>query len=480
MQDLIITSKGETPGAVFIEWNIEADGPGKAAMWEVHVRVGGTEGSGLTSARCPPARTGVPPGCKGGSLMVHLTQSGSAYIKNAWYWVADHDLDDPTWADNINKMVSGRKHAQNRPLSPTTRLTSFVLSFQTQTSVYVARWLLVESTRPSWLYGTSSENSVFYQYQFSRAANVLAGMIQSEQPYYQPTPATPAPFESSLGVFRGDPSFQRTEEQPCDSGWGLRVVDSSDITILGADLYSWFSTCSQDCLVRSNCQHTMAELENNKGDIVIHNLITIGAVNMLRSDRELITAKVNQAVDFHPFWSQLSRFEAREFAKPISSELVLEHVDGNDPSEAMTAQLSEVCNRLDTCLGITIPVLMCGGSGFTLVGYDTERCVSYFAKPICCKAAAAPTECQWRANVGGVQTDCINRCEAGEVSLFRSGSGGGLKADYGGSCVRGWREFCCKHPGFKSVTQGCEWVTQTTWYVIHCSRALVLVYPNTQ
>ncbi|KXJ94907.1 hypothetical protein Micbo1qcDRAFT_173664 [Microdochium bolleyi] len=304
---------------------------------------------------------------------MYLTRYGSVYIENAWYWVADHDLGDPTWADNNNKM--------------------------TQTSVYVSRGFLVESTKPSWLYRTSLEHSVYYQYQFSGAANVLAGMIQSGQPYYQPTPAAPAPFESSLGVFRGDPSFQCTEEQPCDQA---------------------------------------------------------------RVCRELITAKDNQAVDFHPFWSQLSRFEAREFAKPISSEPMLEHGDGKDPSEALTAQLSEVCSRLDTCMGIMIPVLMCGGSGYTLVGYDTEGCISGFARPICCKSAAAPTECQWRANVGGVQTGCVNRCEAGEVPLLRSNSGGGLKSDYGGLCVRGWREFCCKHPGFKSVTQGCEWVKQAT------------------
>ena len=76
-----------TPGAVFIEWNIEAEGPGLAAMWEVHVRVGGTDGSGLTSTKCPPVRAGVAPGCKGGSMMMRLTKSGSAYIENAWYWL---------------------------------------------------------------------------------------------------------------------------------------------------------------------------------------------------------------------------------------------------------------------------------------------------------------------------------------------------------------------------------------------------------
>jgi hypothetical protein len=33
MQDLIFTSKGQTPGAIFVEWNIEADKAGSAGMW---------------------------------------------------------------------------------------------------------------------------------------------------------------------------------------------------------------------------------------------------------------------------------------------------------------------------------------------------------------------------------------------------------------------------------------------------------------
>src|SRR4051812_43954210 len=48
MQDLLFTSKGPTPGTIFIEWNIEASAPGAAAMWDCHVRVGGASGTGLT------------------------------------------------------------------------------------------------------------------------------------------------------------------------------------------------------------------------------------------------------------------------------------------------------------------------------------------------------------------------------------------------------------------------------------------------
>lgn len=111
LQDLIFTSKGETAGALFVQWNLEAEGPGRAGIWDCHIRVGGTDGSGLTSRECPQLRAGVAPGCKGGSMMMHLTPSGSGYFENAWLWVADHDLDDLDWDDDINKMVSSETHS---------------------------------------------------------------------------------------------------------------------------------------------------------------------------------------------------------------------------------------------------------------------------------------------------------------------------------------------------------------------------------
>src|SRR5262249_2087142 len=113
--------------------------------------------------------------------------------------------------------------------------------------VYVARGFLIESKKPVWLYGTASEHSVFYQYQFFGAQQVLAGMIQTEQPYYQPTPPPPDPYKDPIGALPGRPTFEFSKEMPCDEGWSLRMVDSKNIKILGAGLYSWFSTYTQDC-----------------------------------------------------------------------------------------------------------------------------------------------------------------------------------------------------------------------------------------
>jgi hypothetical protein len=86
-----------------------------------------------------------------------------------------------------------------------------------------------------------------YQYQFFKAQSVVAGMIQTEQAYYQPTPKPPEPFKGVVGVFDSDPTFPCTDQEPCDEGWSLRIIDSKTITILGAGLYSWFKTYNEDC-----------------------------------------------------------------------------------------------------------------------------------------------------------------------------------------------------------------------------------------
>ena len=118
-----------------------------------------------------------------------------------------------------------------------------------QLSAYTARGMLIESTEPTWLYGTSSEHAVLYQYNFFKAKNIFAGMIQSESPYYQPNPKPPAPFQDFLGKFNGDPSYSCKESSAagCDASWALVITESQDIHIAGAGLYSWFSTYTQDC-----------------------------------------------------------------------------------------------------------------------------------------------------------------------------------------------------------------------------------------
>lgn len=136
-----------------------------------HFRIGGAIGTGLQVANCP---ANADASCTGGAMLLHLTTTASAYIENVWLWIADHDIDD---ANN------------------------------TQINVLVPRGMLIESTQALWMYGTASEHALLYQYQFYQASTILAGMIQTESPYYQPGIAPPGPFGGFLGTFNGDPTF---------------------------------------------------------------------------------------------------------------------------------------------------------------------------------------------------------------------------------------------------------------------------------
>jgi hypothetical protein len=215
MQDLLFTTVGPTAGAILVEWNLKASSQGAAGLWDCHARIGGATGTMLTPAECPPSMSGIDAGCNAGSLMMHVTKSASGYFENMWLWVADHMIDDPDLVSPSNDMV--------------------------QTSIYVARGLLIESTTASWLYGTASEHSVFYQYNFYNAANLFVGMLQTESPYYQPTPKPPAPFANVVGKFVGDPTYSCASGDDfsgCDDSWSTIITGSQNIFIAAAGVYS--------------------------------------------------------------------------------------------------------------------------------------------------------------------------------------------------------------------------------------------------
>lgn len=80
------------------------------------------------------------------------------------------------------------------------------------------------------------------------------GMIQTESPYYQPSPEALVPFIP--GMFVNDPNFDdcKSDSTKCAVSWGVRIVESSSIWVLGTGIYSWFSDYSQDCLETNDCQ----------------------------------------------------------------------------------------------------------------------------------------------------------------------------------------------------------------------------------
>lgn len=221
IQSIMFTVSGPTAGAVLMEWNVHQYLPGSAAMWgkpiiapflfqyvdpwltsviDSHFRVGGAKGSLLQTSQCNKDDTTVNSVCKAASLLLHLTPRSSAYLENIWAWTADHDLDSTA---------------------------------QAQINVYSGRGILVESQGPTWMYGTASEHNVLYQYQISNANNLYMSMIQTESPYFQPSPKAPQPFNT--GLFPNDPVFTDCDASSvkCAISWALRIIDSTSVYIMG-------------------------------------------------------------------------------------------------------------------------------------------------------------------------------------------------------------------------------------------------------
>ena len=150
ISELIFSTTGPVPGAIIVQINMKERNKGDVGLWDVHFRIGGAKGTDLQSGNCGKG-SAQKPQCMGAHTMLHIAQTGSAYLENIWAWVADHDLDGPN-----------------------------------QVSIYNGRGILTESRDgPVWMYGTASEHSVLYQYNFANTKNSIIAMIQSETPYYQ-------------------------------------------------------------------------------------------------------------------------------------------------------------------------------------------------------------------------------------------------------------------------------------------------------
>ncbi|QIW96190.1 hypothetical protein AMS68_001708 [Peltaster fructicola] len=258
ISDMIFETTGDNAGAIVIEWNLDSSAvQGSGGLWDVHVRIGGSYGTQLQSDHCGNSTapfTGTGAGCQGVFLMLHVTSSAKGlYLENTWYWVADHDLD---------------------------------LNSPHQISIYSGRGVLVNSPGPTWLWGTASEHSMFYNYQFKGAQDLFSGFMQSETPYFQPNPENPTPFSYNSNF--DDPDFSvcwgsfQDATAPCKDAWGLRVWESSGILIYGTGMYSFFNNYDQGCVAGQNCQQNMIHIQNSKVDM--YAVSTKGAVNMIVDD----------------------------------------------------------------------------------------------------------------------------------------------------------------------------------------------------
>jgi glucan 1,3-beta-glucosidase len=117
-------------------------------MWDVHWRIGGSNGT-LLQNNCAVGVAGSypDPNCYAAFLMLHITSTASLYMENNWGWVADHELDEVP---------------------------------NNQLNIFNGRGVLVESTNPVWLLGSSFEHSQLYNYGVHKAQNVYMSHIQSE------------------------------------------------------------------------------------------------------------------------------------------------------------------------------------------------------------------------------------------------------------------------------------------------------------
>lgn len=232
MSDLLVTVQGPAPGAVMVEWNVKQSSQGSAGMWDSHVRVGGAIGSNMQAAQCP-AQSVYDAECAGAAMMMHV---------NTWFRVADHDLDN---------------------------------SAQPQINVFAARGVLVESQGPVWFWASASEHAVLYQYQLANASNIFLGHMQTESPYYQPTPSSLDVFPP--GAYASDSGFADCYGSAgCLSAWALLISNSRDVFIYGAGFYSWYASYSEACLAGERCQQRLVQTDYSQG-IWLYSLYTKGA-----------------------------------------------------------------------------------------------------------------------------------------------------------------------------------------------------------
>ncbi len=264
--DLMFATAGPQPGAVMIEWNLKGSSPGAAGLWDTHVRIGGAAGTDLQLAQCaknPKVTAPAKAECMGAGLLLHITPSASSvYIENSWFWVADHDLEPAADSAQIN--------------------------------VFNGRGVLIESKGPVWLLGTASEHNILYNYQLSSASSVYMGLIQTETPYFQGNPDARAPFAVQAAL--SDPSFDSCTGSSCARAWGLRIVNSTDVFIFGAGIYSFFDNYDQTCLDSESCQENIVSIESSKA--FIYGLNTKASTNMILIDGKSVALDSNNRNNF--------------------------------------------------------------------------------------------------------------------------------------------------------------------------------------
>ena len=132
------------------------------------------------------------------------------------------------------------------------------------------------------MWASAVEHSTLYQYQFANTQNVYMGFIQSETPYYQPNPSAPTPWTPNTSL--NDPTWSCSGT--CAMAWGLRILDSSNLLVYGAGLYSFFNNYDVTCSFAPNsgaarCQQQIATLDGSYSSLSFYGFSTVSVDNML-------------------------------------------------------------------------------------------------------------------------------------------------------------------------------------------------------
>lgn len=235
--DMIVSGQGNQQGAIMIEYNLASTAG--SGMWDVHARIGGFAGSDLQVAECPTTSTG----CLGAFLSIHITASATnTYLENCCKLPIPLNFIFP------EPFPSTSKHQTNAFVGFWTADHDIDSDDNTQINIFSGRGMLVESTEGGiWLVATAVEHHALYNYQFVGTKDVFASQLQTETPYYMPTPnALNAGY--SYNASWNDPDFATScassSAANCAMAWGLRVVDSSDLLLYGSNHYSFFTSYS--------------------------------------------------------------------------------------------------------------------------------------------------------------------------------------------------------------------------------------------
>ncbi|KAL7623884.1 hypothetical protein AAE478_005440 [Parahypoxylon ruwenzoriense] len=272
--DMLFTVEDILTGCTLLEVNMAGENPGDVGFWNTHFRVGGAADS-QTQEKCGPGVTTDPAQCKAAFMLAHFTASSSAYVDNMWGWTADHDLD-----------------GGGNPLTNPQYIS-------------VGRGVLIESTKPSWFIGFSSEHNTLYEVNINKAENVFIGFQQSETPYWQggnSTARAPDPW-GPVALLDSDPDFSwcsrgasndEKEDIHCRMSIYQRISGAKDLSLYAGGFWTFFNG-NEACAAGADCQADAVRIENNSSGVHYFGIGVNHVANLVVRDGEpLVTSARNK------------------------------------------------------------------------------------------------------------------------------------------------------------------------------------------